>query len=477
MVYIEQPDGSGHQWLLTDPRQSTDFGTNAIGANQDPAKKARYAGYLQSAYQTANNAVQRIIDTVGVDASGRPNSNIMVTSDHGFAPFHTQVQVQQILTDAGITGIGSTATSRVKIVTSGPAVNIYINLIGREPGTPTVTKQEYIVLQKQIARALRDVRDVNPVYAGATGTTVFDEVYTRPLPADINDPSFGRRTTAEIGQDSGDVYALLEIGYNFDGRQSPVVTRMGDTSNAIFSQPNFYGAHGYHPAKPEMSAVFYAAGPNINHGTLGEMSNIDIAPTIERILGVVPAGTVEGDALILGPAPLTMVNAASRKTHGTNGVFDFRLPLTGARGIEPHPAATGGAHQLVFAFSNPLASGTASVTSGAGVVASATFSGSEMLVNLTGVQNAQQTTVTLGNVKDTAGNTIPSITLTLGFLLGDVNRDGTVTVTDANLARSFSTTRSPLDASSVLADVKLDGKLTLADAAVVKANLGQRIAP
>ena len=123
----------------------------------------------------------------------------MVTSDHGFAPFHTAVQLQQILTNAGITGIGNTVASRVKVVTSGPAANIYINLQGREPGTPPVSRAEYIVLQKQIADALRAARDTNPTFAGAGGANLFDQVYTRPLPADINDPTFGRRTTEEIG--------------------------------------------------------------------------------------------------------------------------------------------------------------------------------------------------------------------------------------------------------------------------------------
>ena len=37
MVYIEQPDGSEHQFLLTDPRQGTNpTDPNSIGANQDP---------------------------------------------------------------------------------------------------------------------------------------------------------------------------------------------------------------------------------------------------------------------------------------------------------------------------------------------------------------------------------------------------------------------------------------------------------
>jgi hypothetical protein len=51
MMYIEQPDGAGHQFLLTDPRQPTDFtNPNTIGKGQDQAKKARYNEYLQAAY-------------------------------------------------------------------------------------------------------------------------------------------------------------------------------------------------------------------------------------------------------------------------------------------------------------------------------------------------------------------------------------------------------------------------------------------
>src|SRR5262249_7515468 len=43
MVYIEQPDGSEHPFLLTDPRQATDpRDPSTIGNNQDPARVARY---------------------------------------------------------------------------------------------------------------------------------------------------------------------------------------------------------------------------------------------------------------------------------------------------------------------------------------------------------------------------------------------------------------------------------------------------
>ncbi|MGL5922004.1 MAG: hypothetical protein ACRC32_03670 [Chroococcidiopsis sp.] len=51
----------------------------------------------------------------------------------------------------------------------------------------------------------------------------------------------------------------------------------------------------------ELEAV-YAAGPDIGAGTIQRVRNIDIAPTILRILGVQPAPTVEGDPVNLGRA-------------------------------------------------------------------------------------------------------------------------------------------------------------------------------
>jgi hypothetical protein len=120
---------------------------------------------------------------------------------------------------------------------------------------------------------------------------------------DLSDPDFGRSTNAFIGQDSGDVLALLSSGYNFDGTQNPVVIRQGDPASTmpILSVPNFYGAHGYDPLLSSMIAIFYAAGPGVGRGILPRVRNVDIAPTIANILGVPPALTVHGRAIDLTP--------------------------------------------------------------------------------------------------------------------------------------------------------------------------------
>jgi hypothetical protein len=288
MVYIEQPDGSEHQFLLTDPRQgTTPTDPNSIGANQDPAKVARYQAYVRFAYQTADKAVKQIIDAAGHD------TNVVVVSDHGFAPFHSSVSMTNILRNAGVD------TTKVAVRTSGPAANIYVNLQGRESGG-TVDAATYNALVAQITAAVKNAVDPNPRFNGSLdGGRLFNVVETRPAQCDAGT---GLCTSRTIGQDFGDVFALMAVGYNFDGIQSPGVARLGDppfnAATTTVSMPNFYGAHGHDPELGEMSATFIARGPQIReHATIRRMHNVDVAPTITRLLGVDP-GNVDGEALL-----------------------------------------------------------------------------------------------------------------------------------------------------------------------------------
>ena len=300
MIYIEQPDGSGHQFTLTDPRQPTDFldnrsvGTpgNPPGAiGQSPARVAAFDGYLKFAYQQANAAVQAIIKAVGLDAQGRPRSNILVVSDHGMAPFHTAVVLNEVLKAGGMT---DAELANLRFYTSGPAVNLYVNLTGREQGG-TVNSVDYQTLRDKAAGILRAAVDPNPFY-NPGASPLFSDVVTRPSGCG----SLGFCVDDVIGQDFGDVFAMLTSGYNFDGRQSPAVPRLQDSASDsfIYSVPNFYGAHGHNSNQPLMSAILFGAGPDIKTGiTLPVVNNIDIAPTIMQILGVPPAATVNGTAL------------------------------------------------------------------------------------------------------------------------------------------------------------------------------------
>jgi hypothetical protein len=286
MVYIEEPDGSEHQFLLTDRRQATNpTDPTTIGNNQDAAKVARYREHVAFAYQQADKAVGAIMDAVGHRA------DVFVVSDHGFAPFHTAVGLTNLLKNAGID------TTKIGIRTSGPAAHVYVNLQGREVGG-TVDVATYKTLVPQIAAALRNAEDPNPTFNYSLDhKRIFPVVIGRPLSCAAGT---GFCTNEQVGQDSGDVFAMMAPGYNFDGIQNPGVARLGDPAfgaTTVFSSPNFYGAHGHDPNLKSMSATFIAAGPHIERGTVRHVRNIDVAPTIMRILGVKPAKTVDGRVL------------------------------------------------------------------------------------------------------------------------------------------------------------------------------------
>src|SRR5262249_28344529 len=171
-------------------------------------------------------AGQGTLGGVGRARHGKPRSDVIVVSDHGFAPFHTAVNMAGFLASKGFD------PSKVRAITSGPAANIYISLQGREPNG-TVARSDYLALQQQLVTALKELVDFNPSYAlGQKSVHVFDQVFARPTPSNTADPEFGLGTSRFIGQDSGDVYATLTIGYNFDGTQSPAVVRLGDDAAA-----------------------------------------------------------------------------------------------------------------------------------------------------------------------------------------------------------------------------------------------------
>lgn len=299
MIYFEQPDGSGHQFTLTDWRQATDpldptsiglpgFPAGATG--QDYTKVFRYASHLRFAYRAASDAVEKIVQAAGVDRRGVPLADVFVVSDHGMAPFHSAVSLRNLLVNAGIDA------NSIGIRTTGPAAHIYVNLVGREPGG-TVTPEAYAELVPRIAGVLHAAKDGSRIF-NIRRSPLFSHVYKRPL--DCGRPGFC--TSDDIGQDSGDVFALMAEGYNFDGLQSPGVARLGDpafdAATTVFSVPNFYGAHGHDSELPSMSAILYAAGPSVKPGVrLRRASNLDIAPTVLEILEVEPAATVDGSAL------------------------------------------------------------------------------------------------------------------------------------------------------------------------------------
>ncbi len=174
------------------------------------------------------------------------------------------------------------------------------------------------------------------------------------------------------------------------------------------------------------------------------------------------------------PLPLALTSAVSRKAHTGAGTFDISLPLSGSPGVECRSSS--GNHKLVFTFNNPIVSGNAMVTSGTGSVSGpALFSAvsNTMTVNLSGVADVQMITVTLTNVTDSFGQTLPSAQVSMNMLIGDTSGNKVVNATDVSQTKLQSGV--PVTATNFREDVVVSGSINATDLSVVKLRSGSNL--
>ena len=172
-----------------------------------------------------------------------------------------------------------------------------------------------------------------------------------------------------------------------------------------------------------------------------------------------------------GLCPPNLLSAASRFTHGAGaGTFDLPLSTT-SKVVEPRTDFSHN-YTIVFNFDQPVTTGSA-VFTGTGSVSGVTFSGNSMIVGLTGVTDQQTGTVTINGVAGPGTAAVPSTAVQIGFLIGDVNGDGTVNVGDTVLERNNAGVT--LDNTNFQYDVNTDGAVNVGDTQIVRSNSGHSL--
>jgi hypothetical protein len=189
-----------------------------------------------------------------------------------------------------------------------------------------------------------------------------------------------------------------------------------------------------------------------------------------------PNGQLEvnsnGMLLVMEPTatnPLNLTSVVSRKVHGAAGPYDIALPLAGPGGVECRNS--NGNHTIIFFFSNNITSAGASLNSSSGNVAgSPTISANAVTINLSGIGNGQQISVTLQNVIDEFGQTLPDITVPIRTLVGDTNGNGSVNASDVTQTKIQS--GQAVTATNFRTDVTLNGTINASDVSLVKLRSG-----
>jgi photosystem II stability/assembly factor-like uncharacterized protein len=322
------------------------------------------------------------------------------------------------------------------------------------------------------------VTGTNAIFQGLQGTTVDGGVHWTFHTFYFN----GNEGSAD------DVFFLDDMtgvtsGVLFDGTGAIARTTNGGTdwNSTLFSQ----GMQGIDFPNPETGFAVGFAGTILrstdlgltwspqSSGTFFDLFDVHFASDGLTGLAVGAAGTIlrtTNGGQAGGPE---LLSAASRKGH-----FDIDLSLTGGPGVECRGGGSDGFYKFVLTFNNSIASVDGIATS-CGTVNSSEIEPSDphqLRVSLTGVTcNAQYATLTLTGVHDDQGGTLSSATLTIGFLLGDINGDGVVDSTDSEqtkLDRGQET-----DSTNFREDINTNGRIEKFDFTLVKLQLGTMLPP
>jgi hypothetical protein len=169
--------------------------------------------------------------------------------------------------------------------------------------------------------------------------------------------------------------------------------------------------------------------------------------------------------IVISP-PTQFLSAKSRKVHGGAGTFDVDLPLVGQAGIEPRSGGTGGNFEIVYNFANAITScGSVSGVSGS-VTPGA--DGKSCVADVSGLPNAQYSTITLQGVTDGTGTF--NVSASIGVLAGDTTGNGSVNSSDISQTQSQS--GQPVGTNNFREDVTVNGLINSSDISFVQSKSG-----
>jgi uncharacterized repeat protein (TIGR01451 family) len=220
----------------------------------------------------------------------------------------------------------------------------------------------------------------------------------------------------------------------------------------------------------------------------GATATVDIVVTAPNVFGTL-TNTASVAALTSDPNPnnniatevttigsLALTNVASRKTHGTAGLFDIELPLTGPVGVECRVPGPSNTYTLIYTFNgNVSVPGTATKTDGNLIVGVPVLGPSlnQVSVPLRSVANAQHVVITLNGVQESSGAILNNSIARADFVVGDVTANGTVTTGDLTAVQGQ--VGGTANQSNFRYDVNANGLITTGDVTTAQGQVGSHL--
>jgi predicted AlkP superfamily pyrophosphatase or phosphodiesterase len=205
------------------------------------------ASYTALAY--ADRLVGDLLATI--DRTGlRERTTVIVVSDHGFKRVSKVIYPNVLLRQDGLVTAEGSKIARCDCVVMAQGGLAFVHI------TNAARKAELLPVLKKRFAALEGVAQV---VDGRDG------------------PTLGMPTPEE-NQGMGDLLLFAKNGYAFKDNVA------GDA--AVEVSQGYLGTHGYLASDPDIDCIFIAQGRGIKRGaSLGRIANLDVAPTIARLLG------------------------------------------------------------------------------------------------------------------------------------------------------------------------------------------------
>ncbi len=257
--YLPFPDEFFHLWFgRLDPALSS----------YDAELAARLRPFVDQGLGIVDGFVGRLREKAGPDAL------LAIGSDHGHIGVNRSVAWNVALQKAGLLALtrdGDVDLFRTRaIYFPGNSGYFLVNKTARPQGI--VTRDQEGAVLEELKTVLRGLRDPD------TGLPLVTAVYDAREP---HEPALG-------GPHGGDLYVDLAPGY-----YSSATLR-----GALVTDRPPTGEHLYGPQRPSMKAAFTVAGPGVAAGVdLGDMRQIDVAPTLSTLLGIDPPAQSTGAVL------------------------------------------------------------------------------------------------------------------------------------------------------------------------------------
>jgi predicted AlkP superfamily pyrophosphatase or phosphodiesterase len=214
----------------------------------------------QAAMAHLDDQVARIVKAVD-DAGLSQRTTFVIASDHGFKTVKRQIRPNAALTQAGLIASADGKVTRADAYVF-PEGGTAFGFITR----PDASGE----LLRRTKAALAGIEGIDHVIEPGEYAR-----YGLPHPTASN----------QIGE----FVLVAKEGYAF--------TAAVDAPFVVDATEGSLGAHGYVTSDPEIQGIFIAAGRGITPGArLETVNNIDIAPTVARLLGV-DLGRVDGRVL------------------------------------------------------------------------------------------------------------------------------------------------------------------------------------